>query len=356
MVVAGEASGDAHAAELIGELRRRRPELRFFGCGGEAMAEAGCELLVQDRELAVMGLAEVVRHLPRLHGLLGKLKRALRERRPRGVILVDFPDFNLRLAAYTKKLGIPVAYFISPQLWAWRSGRVEQIRRNVTKMICIFPFEQGFYARHGIEVASVGHPLVERIPQPGAGGDAVVLLPGSRQREVDYHLPVLIEAVKRMPGRRFVLPAAPHVDTGALRARVPAEVEVLAPGNMYAALAQARVALAGSGTATLETALMGVPMVVYYRLSPISYWIGRRLVRTPHVAIVNLIAEREVVPELIQNEFTPERVVAAAEPLLEDGPERTAMLQGLAEVRARLGPGGAIARAAEAVAATFGLG
>ncbi|MGH9468314.1 MAG: lipid-A-disaccharide synthase, partial [Terriglobales bacterium] len=360
MVIAGEASGDAHAAELITALRRRHPDLRFFGCGGEAMAAAGCELLVHDRELAVMGLVEVVRHLPRLRRLLGVLRQALVTRRPHAIILVDFPDFNLRLAATAHAAGIPAVYFISPQVWAWRAGRVRQIQRHVRRMICIFPFEADFYARYGVEVASVGHPLVERIaayrganPPAPAGSNRVAVLPGSRQRELDFHFPVLLDAMRRLHARHgcsFVLPVAPHLHAERIRARVPSDLqpvlEVLPPGNMYPALAEARLALVASGTATVETALFGVPMVVFYRLSGLSYRLGRRLVRTPHVAMVNLIAGREVVPELVQGAFTGAALAAQAERLLDDGPERTAMLAGLAEVQSRLGPPGAIERAA----------
>ncbi|MGH9475821.1 MAG: lipid-A-disaccharide synthase [Terriglobales bacterium] len=368
MIVAGEASGDAHAAELITELRTRYPRLHFFGCGGERMAAAGCELLVHDRQLAVMGLIEVVRHLPRLRRLLSALKAALCARRPQGLILVDFPDFNLRLAAVAHGVGIPVIYFISPQLWAWRSGRVEQIRHHVQRMICIFPFEEEFYRRHGVEVASVGHPLVERVARAQAMLTAssrpnlIAVLPGSRQRELEFHLPVLIPALRLLQaahGSQFMLPVAPHLSVEAVRTRLPedlrAAVRLLPPGEMYTALSQARLALVASGTATVETALFEVPMVVFYRLSSLSYWIGRRLVHAPHVAMVNLVAGRAVVPELIQGDFTPAAIAAEADRLLPDGPDRTAMLTGLAEVRTKLGLPGAIARTAQAVAETLAL-
>lgn len=364
MIIAGEASGDAHAAELITELRRRFPALRFFGCGGARMAAAGCDLLVHDRELAVMGLVEVVRHLPRLRRLLGRLNTALRERRPQGIILVDFPDFNLRLAAAAHALEIPVVYFISPQLWAWRGGRVNQIQQHVKRMICIFPFEEEFYARHGVKVASVGHPLVERVARWRAdhevtGDDqTVAVLPGSRQREVEMHLPVLAEAMRRLQeahGCKFLLPVAPHVSAESIRAIVPEGVRLLPGDQMYLALAQARLALVASGTATVETALLGVPMVVFYKLAPLSYQLGRRLVHTEHVAMVNLIASRGLVPELIQGGFTAAAVAGWAERLLPDGAERQAQLDGLAEVRAKLGPPGAIGRAADAVVEALGL-
>ncbi|HVA62109.1 MAG TPA: lipid-A-disaccharide synthase [Terriglobales bacterium] len=376
MIVAGEASGDAHAAELIAELRRRYPQLRFFGCGGERMAAAGCELLVSSSELAVMGLVEVVAHLPRLHRLWRRLRRALLQRRPLGLVLVDFPDFNLRLAAAARAAALPAVYFVSPQIWAWRSRRVKLIRRDVRRMICIFPFEQAFYARHGLDVAAVGHPLVERVERARAAlpsaaawrarlgvapqAELIALLPGSRQRELDFHLPTLLRAAARLRQSmseappEFVLPVASHLAPAAVAATLPPAlapfVHLVAAADLYPALAHARLAFVASGTATVETALLGTPMVVVYRLSPFSYRLGRRLVRTSHVAMVNLIAERTVVPELLQADFHPDALLDWARRLLPDTDERRQMLDDLEHVRLRLGPPGAIARAADEVA------
>ncbi|HUX66790.1 MAG TPA: lipid-A-disaccharide synthase [Terriglobales bacterium] len=381
MIVAGEASGDAHAAELIAALRQLHPPLRFFGCGGERMAAAGCELLVSSSELAVMGLVEVLAHLPRLHRLWRRLRQALLQRRPRGLILVDFPDFNLRLAAAARAASIPVVYFVSPQIWAWRRRRVKLIRRDVARMICIFPFEQAFYARQGLEVASVGHPLVERVERARASlpsapawrarlgaapaAELIALLPGSRQRELDFHLPVLLAAAAQLrqasaaPPPEFVLPVAPHLSAAAIAAALPPALapflHLVPAAELYPALAHARLAFVASGTATVETALLATPMVVVYRLSPLSYRLGRRLVRTPHVAMVNLIAERAVVPELLQADLHPAALLAWAQRLLPDTAERRQMLADLAQVRLRLGPPGAIARAAAEVAATLHL-
>ncbi len=372
MVVAGEASGDAHAAELILALRRRRPELRFFGCGGDDMAAAGCELLVHNRELAVMGLVEVVRHLPRLRNRLRRLRRAMAERQPAGVILVDFPDFNLRLAAAARRAGVPAIYFVSPQLWAWRSGRVKQIRRNIRRMICIFPFEPAFYAGYGLDVAGVGHPLVERIERARAGlpteaafrarlgldpsTEIVALLPGSRKRELDFHLETMLEAARRLHAERhveFVLPVAAGVPRAEVEAALPPPlqpyVHLAGAADAYAALAYARLAIVASGTATVEAALWGAPMIVIYRLSSWTYRLGRRLVRTRHVAMVNLIAEKAAVPELIQAEFQPDAIVAWARRLLEEGEARRQMEADLAQVRMKLGSPGAIDRAAREV-------
>jgi lipid-A-disaccharide synthase len=372
MIVAGEASGDAHAAELIEALGRRHPQLTFFGCGGERMAAAGCELLVSTRELAVMGLVEVVRHLPRLRNRLRRLRRALAQRKPAGVILVDFPDFNLRLAATAKRHRVPAVYFIGPQIWAWRSGRVRLIRRYIRRMICIFPFEPAFYARHGIEVAGVGHPLVERVERARASlpseaafrtrfgldetSEIVALLPGSRKRELDFHLETMLEAARRLHAERhveFVLPVGAAVPQAEVEAAVPPPlrpyVHLAGADDAYAALAHARLAIVASGTATVEAALWGAPMIVVYRLSAWTYRLGRRLVRTPHVAMVNLIAGKSAVPELIQADFQPEAIVAWARRLLPEGGERSQMEADLAEVRLKLGLPGAIDRAAREI-------
>jgi lipid-A-disaccharide synthase len=378
MIVAGEASGDAHAAELITCLRLDHPELRFFGCGGEQMAGAGCELLVSNNELAVMGLFEVLRHLPRLRRLLHRLRAALLARRPQALILVDFPDFNLRLAAAAHRAGIPVIYFISPQLWAWRSGRLRQIRRHVHRLISIIPFEPAFYARHGMEVAYVGHPLVERVARARAAlpapaefrhslglddaAELVALLPGSRRRELHYHMPVLCETARRLHAERhveFLLPVAPTLSLDEVRDTIPpplrACIHLLPAASLPAAVTHARLALVASGTATLETALLGTPLVVFYRLSPLTFLLGRKLVRLSHVSLVNLIAERNLVPELLQSDFTADHLAAWARRLLADGDDRAAMLSGLEEVRSRCGATGAIVRAAAEVAATLHL-
>ena len=379
MIIAGEASGDAHAAELVAELRRRHPQLHFFGCGGPRLEAAGCELLVSYKQLNVLGLFEVATHLPRIYGLLRQLRRAMRRRHPLAVILVDFPDFNLRLARRAFHWKIPVIYFISPQLWAWRSRRVNLIRRTVQRMICIFPFEAKFYAQHGVTVASVGHPLEDRIARArasfpdaeafraGLGLDPetelVALLPGSRHREVAFHLDTMLEAARRLRAEHnlaFVIPVAPTLDPDELQNSIPppmrAWVHLIRPENTYAAIAHSRLAIVASGTATVETAILGTPMVVVYRLSSLTYRLGRRWVRTPWVAMVNLIADKAVVPELIQEGFEPAAIVNWANRLLPEGPERERMRNDLSAVRAKLGAPGAIGRAAtEVEMATAGL-
>lgn len=367
MIAAGEASGDLHAARLVSALRERHPDWRFFGCGGDRLEQAGCELLVHARELAVVGLFEVVRHLPGIYGRFRKLKQAMAVRRPAAVILVDFPDFNLRLARAAFRTGVPAIYFISPQLWAWRTGRVELIRRYIRRMICIFPFEREFYAQHGLDVDYVGHPLVDTVHprfsreeffrQHGLDPEVplVALLPGSRHREIDFHLNTMLEAAQILRSRRpvqFVLPVAGTLNMDEIRARVPDDlrpsVHVIA-GDSYDAAAHARCAVVSSGTATVETALLGTPMVVIYRLSDWTYRLGRRWVKTPFYAMVNLILGEAAVPELIQDEFHPAAIVDWAGRLLDDTVERDAQVVQLLQVRQRLGAPGAIQRAALAV-------
>jgi len=365
--VAGEASGDLHAARLVSAIRERHPEWRFFGCGGDRLEEAGCELLVHARELAVVGLFEVVRHLPGIYRRYQRLRQAMIARRPAGIILVDFPDFNLRLARDAFGAGVPAIYFISPQLWAWRTGRVEQIRRYIRRMICIFPFEQAFYARHGLEVDYVGHPLVDTV-RPRYSREEfyrmhgldpaipmVALLPGSRHREIDFHLDTMLEAARQLRRRRpvqFVLPVAATLNLEEMRGRIPADLRDAVPvidGDSYDAAAHSRFAVVSSGTATVETALLGTPMVVIYRLSEWTYRLGRRWVKTPFYAMVNLILGEAAVPELIQEKFDAAAIVDWARRLLDDTVEREAQVLRLLQVRERLGAAGAIQRAALAV-------
>ncbi len=374
-IVAGEASGDRQAAALVEELRARHADWHFFGCGGERMRQAGCELLLDARQLSLLGLAEVVRHLPRLYRLYRRLWKEIARRRPRALVLVDFPDFNLRLARRAAAAGIPVIYFISPQVWAWRPGRVRLLRRTVRRMICIFPFETAFYARHGMAADFVGHPLTEQIKRQEAGcaeflhqagcaanRPVVALLPGSRRRELEFHLPVLAAAARRLYAERqihFLLPVAPGLELASAERQLERPdqkfIHLLA-GQSERALTCAQVAVVASGTATLEAALLETPSLVVYRLSRWTYWLGRRLVRTPYIAMPNLILGAPVLPELIQNDFTPEAVVNWVRKLLDEPATRQQMADRLAEVREQLGPPGAIARAADCLESELGTG
>jgi len=359
LIVAGEASGDLHAANLLEALRRLEPAIEAFGVGGERLRALPFEGLARSEELSVMGLAEVVREVPRLLGLLRRVGREARARRPAVAVLVDSPDFNLPLARSLHRAGIPVVVYISPQLWAWRSGRVRRIRRDVRRVLCLLPFEVPFYERHGVAAEYVGHPLVDELDGlagalPARGSEALALLPGSRRHEVTSLLPTMARAAATLqlerPGLRVRLIAAPGLEVGTLRelAAGVAGLEVVA-ADRHRALAACRAAFVASGTATLECALLGVPMAVGYRLHGLTYRLARWLVRVPHVALVNLVAGRRVATELVQDAFSEAALVAEGRALLGDAGEL--QREGLAEVRRRLGPPGASERAARAVLA-----
>jgi len=361
LIVAGEASGDLHAANLLVALRAAAPALEAFGVGGARLRAAGLDCLAHSEELSVMGLAEVVRHLPRLLGLARRVRRGALARRPDVAVLVDSPDFNLPLARRLRRAGIPVVIYISPQLWAWRSGRVRRIRRDVRRVLCILPFEVGFYREHGVEAEFVGHPLVDELApvmaaMPARERGALALLPGSRWHEVEALLPTMLAAAElvKESASRVRLIVAPGLDAARLEAMVPAgspAVELVTE-DRHRALAACGAAMVASGTATLECALLDVPMVVGYRLHALSYRLARRLVRVPHVALVNLVRGERLAPELVQDDFTAAKLAAAAGGLLGAGGE--AQRRGLAEVRSRLGGAGASARAAAAVLAVAG--
>jgi len=363
LISAGEPSGDVYAGDLLHKLRGVRPGLDVFGLGGDHVAAAGGRLIAHVREVAVVGLIEVLRHLRALRRIFDNILAEVDRERPSVAVLVDYPDFNLRLAARLHRRGIPVVYYVSPQIWAWRRGRLRQLRRYVSRMLVLFPFEEPLYREAGVPVSFVGHPLVERL-QPVADRAAflrqvgldptrpvVAVLPGSRVREVAHNLPPLRDAAGLLRARRpevqLALAAAPHLPDAALAG---AGVPILRECT-HDLLGSADAGIVASGTATIEATLLGLPMVVVYRLSPLTYFLGRPLVRLNRFAMVNLIAERDVVPELIQGDFTPERVMTETLRLLDDRARREAMLRDLADVRARLGGPGASQRAAEAVAA-----
>ncbi len=372
LIVAGEASADLHAARALEELRRLRPEVRAFGVGGPRLREAGLEALAPAEDISVMGFAEVIPRLPRILGILRALRRAAAERRPRAALLVDLPDFNLRLATKLKKLGIPVVYYVSPTIWAWRPGRAKKIAKVVDRMLCILPFEERFYEGTGVSARFVGHPLAER-PPPGspqryreelglpAARTTVALVPGSRPSELRRIFPAMLLAAERIRAvhadAQFVVPVAPTLAREQLAPYLAGHgtIEVkLVDGRTEEVVGASDAALVKSGTSTLETALMLRPMVVVYRLSWLSYLVGRLLVRIAHFALVNILAGRGLVPELLQREANPERMAAEIERLLGDRVAREAQLQGLREVRASLGEPGAARRVAEEVARAMG--
>jgi lipid-A-disaccharide synthase len=401
LISAGEASGDMYGAELMAALRALHGgAVECFGLGGERMNEAGCELVVHARDVAVVGLFEVLSHLPGIYRKFHTLLAEVDRQRPDVAVLIDFPDWNFRLAKQLHRRGIPVVYYVSPQLWAWRKGRLKLVQRYVSEMLVIFPFERQFYARHGVQVEYVGHPLSE-LEQPKVSREEfarrwgldpsrrwIALLPGSRRKELRLNLPAMLGAAGRLGAEfEFVMPVASTLDRewvgeqiaqcaappshicqrradvghppsgtlwpvqeqrqdqlpqpSQLQARMGhpgafSPVEVKLTDDARASLLHARVGVVASGTATVEAALIGTPFVMVYRLGALTWMLGRHLVKLPHYGMVNLVAGREVVPELIQNDFTPERVERAVRALLEDGAARQAMTEALAEVRGLL--------------------
>ncbi len=372
LVSAGEASGDRHAAGLLREALGLAPGLRIAGIGGDHLRRLGAEIVADARDLGVVGISEVLEQAPALLRAQRAMRRRLREARPDVLLLVDFPDFNLMLAAVAAALGIPVVYFVSPQVWAWRKGRVRTIRRRVTRMLVIFPFEEDFYRAHGVPVTFVGHPLVDTPLARVAAGEArrrlglepgtpvYGLLPGSRQGEIRRLLEGMFatarEVVAREPSATFLMPVADTLDQGALGEAVARTgLPVVALRGAFDALVNAcDAAVAASGTVTLELALRDVPPVVVYRTSALSYAIARLAVNVEHVSLVNLVAGRRLVPELLQGDFVPARAADEVLRLGRPGPERDAVLAGLQEVRGRLGPPGAYRRAAEALIEVLG--
>ncbi len=369
LVVAGEASGDLHGARLITELRRHVPDLAPFGLGGDEMRAAGLEAVAHSSEISVVGITEVLKILPRAREVFADLLREVDRRRPALAVLVDFPDFNLRLAKELKARGLEVLYYISPQVWAWRRGRVKTIARLVDRMLVLFPFEVDFYRDHDVDVVHVGHPLVDEVPvlpqawdRDGAsfgGPFRVALLPGSRKSEVESLLPTLLEAARLLAAelpievRIIRAPTIPPelVDEALELAGLPVEI---VGEDRFAAIADSHLALCASGTATLEVGLLGTPMVMVYRLASWTYVLAKLLVHLPNVSLVNLVLGRRVVPELIQGDANPRRIAAEAARLLTSAGERGRMREALAEVRGRLGEGGASRRAAAEVAAMMG--
>jgi lipid-A-disaccharide synthase len=360
---AGEASGEHYGALLMAELRRLEPQADFFGLGGTRMASLGLRRVVRAEDVAVMGITEVILHMPHIYREYRRLKASLRAERPDLAILIDFPDVNLSLAAELRRLKIPVVYFVSPQLWAWKKWRVRGVKRNVSRMLVIFPFEEAFYRSQGIAADFVGHPLADLDPPTVTrdefasqnGLDAskfwIGLLPGSRTRELDANLPPMLEAARLLgPGYEYLLPVAPtlkdsQVQAFAAQAR-GASVRVV--HDARAVLQHARASIVASGTATVEAALIGNPFLVVYRVSRITYAVAQRVVRVAHVGMVNLIAGRRIVPELIQQDFTASKVVERLRPLLENEEARATMQSDLRSVGAtlRVNSEGAIQQAA----------
>lgn len=367
MIVAGERSGDIYGARLAEALKYRVAGAEVFGCGGDAMRHAGVTTVVDNHEIALAGITEVVAGLPRVYRAFHNLLDEVDRRHPQLAVLIDFPDFNLRLAKQLKKRRIPVVYFISPQVWAWRMGRVQTLKQRIAKMIVIFDFEEEIYKQAGVPVEYVGHPLVG-IVRPNMTREefysnqkldpavpTIALLPGSRQKEVSANLSIMLDAARRLAAGRklqFVIPVAPTIDQPWVESAVAAHsgggiVVRVAPQATYDTLYYSEVAVVTSGTATLEAAICERPMVVVYRVSGLTWRVGKLMVKVPHFSIVNILSKRELVPELMQQDFTAEKVAARVEYLLDHPDARGEMIRGFQALKPRLGAGGAIGRAAD---------
>jgi lipid-A-disaccharide synthase len=375
---AGEASGDHYGAQLIAELRTRHPNLTCFGLGGKEMEAAGLNRIIRAEDVAHMGITEVIRHMPRVYGSYRRLVASIKKHRPDAAILIDFPDVNFRLARELKKLNIPVIYFVSPQLWAWKRSRLRWVQQRVARMMVIFPFEEKFYRARNVDAKFVGHPLAE-LPKPTIAREDyaaahglkpakhwIALLPGSRSKEIELNLPIMLEAADNLgitDDYEFLLPVASTVPRSLLedqmrfstepfdRNSAPRRTNIHLVPDAREALHHARASIVASGTATVQAAVIGNPFVVVYRVSPLTFRLAKHLVHYPSeiptqldadgnlpIAMVNLIAGRRIVPELLQDRFTAENVAAALLPLLADGPERNQMIADLAAVGQILRP------------------
>ena len=368
LVVAGEASGDLHGANLVRILQELAPGIACYGVGGRHLRAAGMEILAESEEITAVGLTEAIAHLFRARRVYRAILERSRRRLPQLAILIDSPGFNLRLAGALKEQGIPVMYYIAPQVWAWGRGRVKKIARRVDRLVSILPFERDFFRGSGVQVDFVGHPLQDLVRpsrDPGASREAfhvqpqeqvLTLLPGSRPREIDFLLPEILRAARLLRSRRtglvFLLPVASSLDPNQISRHISAHrldgvVRILPAEEIYNALAISELALVASETATLESALLNCPMLILYRVSRTSYWIGRLLVTVRYLGLVNVIAGKEVVPELLQRNARAKRIVAGVERML-DRPELRDRIRGeLGRIRSSLGPPGAARRAAE---------
>lgn len=352
LVSAGEASGDLYASGVVERLSAIFPSADFYGCAGPRLQAVGVEPVIDSADLAVVGLAEVARHLPRIYGQFRKLVHFAEQHRPDAALLTDSPDFHLRLARHLKRLNVPVFYLVAPQVWAWRQGRVKIIRQFVDKLFCLFPFEEAWFRRRGVDATYIGHPLATMARPKFSRGEffehhrldpssrLIALLPGSRTGEARRHLPILLDSVEALR-RRFALAvvlATPrgfytHEAFAKYRERIDRLSIKIIENETWDCLGHADLALAASGTVTIEAAVLGTPMVTFYKVNPLSWYGGRHLVKVPFLSMVNLIAEREIVPELIQRDMTAANIVPAADKLLTRRSEADRMRADLARVR-----------------------
>jgi lipid-A-disaccharide synthase len=365
MIIAGEASGDMHGASLVREMFKFDPSLNFYGIGGKGLREAGVKLLANASEMAVVGLTEVFSKLGKFIKIMNQMKKSMDNCKPDLIILIDYPDFNLPLAKAARKRGIKVFYYISPQVWAWRKGRIEQIKKSVNKMAVILPFEVDTYKQKDFAVEYVGHPLLDLVKPDYSKSESLAkfnlsvnkttigLLPGSRISEVEKLLPEMLQAAailaQKIPDIQFVLPLADSLEekilTGII-SRFGVKVNVIS-GNTYDVISCTDMAIVASGTATLETALLGIPMIIVYKISPFSYFIGKLAISVKNIGLVNIIAGKTIVPELIQGEATGKHIAGEALAILTNEERKREMIGELAEIRAKLGNPGAAIRAAK---------
>ncbi len=364
MVIAGEASGDLHGAEVVRELKRRVPAMEIFGIGGDRMEKEGMKLVYHVREMSFMGFVEVIKHLPLIRSVERTLEQLLQLKRPDVVVLIDYPGFNLRFARTVKKYGIKVVYYISPQVWAWKKGRVKKMKGLIDRMLVVFPFEVPIYEKEGVPVQFVGHPIVEEMQEvmPRAAflkrfgiDDArpfIAVVPGSRKQEIENLFSVMVRSAAELAGstKQIVVAVAPNLPMELYRMHLPPGIDVtFVQHATHEVMSYAEFAYVTSGTATLETACVGTPMVVVYRTSALTYRIAKFVVKIDHISLVNIVAGRSIVPEMIQGDATVGKLVAAARSII-DSPERyAAMKKELNEVKEKLGGHGAAAHVAEAV-------
>jgi lipid-A-disaccharide synthase len=367
LIIAGEASGDLHGSNLVKALKEQDPSITVYGVGSRRMREAGVTMLADASEISVVGATEVLTHIGAIYSVYEKLKRFLREERPDLLVLIDFPDFNILTGKAANKLGIPVLYYISPQVWAWRKRRVKTIAKIVETILVVFPFEVELYRATGVDVRFVGHPLADVVDSPYTRDEArkqlglaydrrtIAILPGSRRKEIMHLLPGMLAAAKLLQGRfpdiQFVLPVAPTLEQDFVKRFVDENGVPVAviDGRVYDVLRASDAAIVTSGTATLETGLMAVPMVIVYRASRLTYWIGKLLVNVRNFGLVNIVAGRAVVPELLQDDATPERIAEELGTILADPEKHRRITEELVRVRTVLGEGGASQRAAAVV-------
>jgi lipid-A-disaccharide synthase len=346
LISAGEASGEMYGAQLIQALRRQEPALEFFGVGGERMRAAGCDIVVDSKDLAVVGISEIVSHLPKIYGRFKRLIAEADQRRPDLAIVIDSPAFNWRVARQMRKRGVPVVYYVCPQFWAWRQGRVKLLRKYINKALVIFPFEERFYRERGVDATFVGHPLAD-LPLPliqrsdyarennlDTAKPWITIMPGSRVKEVRMNLPTILESAQKLGwSYEFLLPVAPTLDRTFLQSLIARPLPIRLVTDALPALAHSQGGIVASGTATVEAAMMSTPFVMVYRVSQLTYLLGRPRIKVPYFAMVNLIAGGEIVPELVQQNFTAEKVVARLSEVLPYGPARDQMVAGLNGVK-----------------------